>query len=125
MLIDKFLWYFEVIIKFKEIFSNRKQRKRSHGSKGGSNQSSSHNLMQMFPPTTPKEDQSDQESDSTAEPQSEPEDFDDQRSVSVVSSVGIHDLEGHEADTKDIPTMEVSEIANTLFGMLWINDLTL
>ena len=51
--------------------------------------------MQMFPPTTPKEDQSDQESDSTAEPQSEPEDFDDQRSVSVVSSVGIHDLEGH------------------------------
>lgn len=81
--------------------------------------------MQMFPPTTPKEDQSDQESDTTAEPQSEPEDFDDQRSVSVVSSVGIHDLEGHEADTKDIPTVEVSEIANTPFGMLWINDLTL
>ena len=81
--------------------------------------------MQMFPPTTPKEDQSDQESDTTAEPQSEPEDFDDQRSVSVVSSVGIQDLEGHEADTKDIPTMEVSETADTPFGMLWINDLTL
>lgn len=70
--------------------------------------------MQMFPPTTPKEDQSDQESDSTAEPLSEPEDFDDQRSVSV----GIHDLEGHEAVTKDIPTVEVSETADTPFGML-------
>ena len=81
--------------------------------------------MQMFPPTTPKEDQSDQESDTTAEPQSEPEDFDDQRSVSVVSSVGIHDLEGHEAVAKDIPTVEVSETADTPFGMLWINDLTL
>ena len=79
----------------------------------------------MFPPTTPKEDQSDQESDTTAEPQSEPEDFDDQRSVSVVSSVGIHDLEGHEAVTKDVPTVEVSETAETPFGMLWINDLTL
>ena len=77
--------------------------------------------MQMFPPTTPKEDQSDQESDTTAEPQSEPEDFDDQRSVSVVSSVGIHDLEGHEPVTKDTP----SETADTPFGMLWINDLTL
>lgn len=81
--------------------------------------------MQMFPPTTPKEDQFDQESDTTAEPQSEPEDFDDQRSVSVVSSVGIYDLEGHEAVTKDIPTVEVSETADTPFGMLWINDLTL
>lgn len=100
----------------KSLSQKRKQRKRSHGSKGGSNQSSSHDLMQMFPPTTPKEDQSDQESDTTAEPQSEPEDFDDQRSVSVVSSVGIHDLEGHEAVTKDIPTVEVSETADTPFG---------
>lgn len=100
----------------KSLSQKRKQRKRSHGSKGGSNQSSSHNLMQMFPPTTPKEDQSDQESDTTAEPQSEPEDFDDQRSVSVVSSVGIHDLEGHEAVTKDVPTVEVSETADTPFG---------
>ena len=75
--------------------------------------------MQMFPPTTSQEGQSDQESDTTAEPESEPEDFDDQRSVSVVSSVGINELEALEADAKDVvPAVEVSEIVDMPFGML-------
>ncbi|XP_022795449.1 uncharacterized protein LOC111334030 [Stylophora pistillata] len=104
------------VVREKSLSQKRKQRKRSHGSKGGSNQSSFHNLMQMFPPTTSQEGQSDQESDTTAEPESEPEDFDDQRSVSVVSSVGINELEALEADAKDVvPAVEVSEIVDMPF----------
>ena len=99
---------------------HRKQRKRSYGSKGGSNQSSSNNLMQLLPPTSPQDHQSDQESDTTAEPQSEPEDFDDQKSDSIVSSLGIHEHElvASESGAKDVQTVEVSESDETPTGTI-------
>ena len=100
-------------------FVYRKQRKRSDGSKGGSNKTSSNNnLMPLLPPTSPQDDQSDHESDTTAEPQSEPEDFDDQRSDSIASSVGIHEFETGESNVKGhVPVVEVSESDGTPNGI--------
>lgn len=75
----------------------------------------------MLPPTSPQDDQTDHESDTTAEPQSEPEDFDDQRSDSIASSVVIHEFETGESDVKGhVPVVEVSESDGTPNGTWYI-----
>jgi len=103
---------------YHSFFGYRKQRKRSDGSKGGSNKSSSNNLMPLFPSTSPHNDQSDHESDTTAEPQSEPEDFDDRKSDSIASSEAIHEFELGESDVKGrVPVVEVSESDGTPNGI--------
>jgi len=74
--------------------------------------------MPLFPPTSPHNDQSDHESDTTAEPHSEPEDFDDRRSDSIASSEAIHEFEPGEPDFKGhVPVVEVSESDGTSNGM--------
>ncbi|CAH3196062.1 unnamed protein product [Porites evermanni] len=87
---------------------NRKQRKRSDGSKPSGDNLGSNKMIELFPPTSPRDRHSDQESVTTAEPQSEPEDFDDHRSESIVSSVGVHEADGTEHDTRSVPTLEVT-----------------
>ena len=75
--------------------------------------------MPLLPPTSPQGDQSDQESDTTAEPQSEPEDFDDRRSDSIASSVAIHEFEAGESEVKGcVPVVAVSESDATPNGIL-------
>lgn len=68
----------------------------------------SNNMIELFPPTSPQDRHSDQESVTTAEPQSEPEDFDDRRSESIVSSAGVPEADGTERDTWSVPTLEVT-----------------
>lgn len=87
---------------------DRKQRKRSDGSKPSGDNLGSNKMIELFPPTSPRDRHSDQESVTTAEPQSEPEDFDDHRSESIVSSVGVHEADGTEHDTRSVPTLEVT-----------------
>ena len=65
-------------------------------------------MIELFPPTSPQDRHSDQESVTTAEPHSEPEDFDDHRSESIVSSIGVHEADGTEHDTRSVPTLEVT-----------------
>lgn len=90
----------------------RKERKRSDGSKGSGDKTTkvgTNNVLELLPPTTPHDHHSDQESVTTAEPQSEPEDIDDdQRSESIVSSVGVHESEETESEAKSVPTFEVT-----------------
>ncbi|KAJ7376449.1 HEAT repeat containing 9 [Desmophyllum pertusum] len=98
------------LLRDKNMSQKSKQRKRSDGSKGDSTKSSSNNLIQLLPTSPQDHHDSDQESDTTAEPQSEPEDFDDRRSDSIASSVGIHELEISESNAKGhVPTVEVAE----------------
>ena len=97
----------------------RKQRKRSDGSKGSGDKtgkSGSNNLIDLLPPKSPRDRHSDQDSVTTVEPQSEPEDFDDQRSESIVSSVGAHESEENESDAKSVPTVEVTTPSETNGG---------
>ena len=90
----------------------RKQRKSSDGSKGSGDKtgikSESNTLIELLPPASPRDHHSDQESVTTVDPQSEPEDFDDQHSESILSSVGGHELEETGADAKSIPEVEVT-----------------
>lgn len=66
-------------------------------------------MIELFPPTGPRDRHSDQESVTTAEPQSEPEDFDDHRSESIVSSIGVHEADGTEPEpARSVPTLEVT-----------------
>lgn len=100
-------------LKIKEFIAfYRRQRKRSDGSKGSGDKngikSESNTLIELLPPASPRDHHSDQESVTTVEPQSEPEDFDDQHSESILSSVGGHDLEETGADAKSIPAAEVT-----------------
>ena len=87
---------------------NRKQRKKSDGSKPSGDNLGSNKMIELFPPTSPRDRHSDQESVTTAEPQSEPEDFDDHRSESIVSSIGVHEADGTERDARSVPTLEVT-----------------
>ena len=87
---------------------DRKQRKRSDGSKPSGDNLGSDRMIELFPPTSPRDRHSDQESVTTAEPQSEPEDFDDHRSESIVSSIGVHEADGTERDARSVPTLEVT-----------------
>ena len=91
----------------------RKQRKRSDGSKGSGDKtglkSESDTLIDLLLPASPHDHHYDQESITTVEPQSEPDDFDDQRSESILSSVGqVHELEERGSDAKRIPVVEVT-----------------
>lgn len=72
--------------------------------------------MQLLPLTSPQDRQSDQESDTTAEPQSEQEDFDDQRSDSIASSVAIRELETRGSEAREV--VEVSKSDGTPNGKL-------
>lgn len=87
---------------------DRKQRKKSDGSKPSGDNLGSNKMIELFPPTSPRDRHSDQESVTTAEPQSEPEDFDDHRSESILSSIGVHEADGTERDTRSVPTLEVT-----------------
>ena len=87
---------------------DRKRRKRSDGSKPSSDKLGSDRMIELFPPTSPRDGHSDQESVTTAEPQSEAEDFDDHRSESIVSSIGVHEADGTERDARSVPTLEVT-----------------
>lgn len=87
---------------------DRKQRKRSDASKPSGDNLGSDRMIELFPPTSPQDRHSDQESVTTAEPQSEPEDFDDHRSESIVSSIGVHEADGTERDARSVPTLEVT-----------------
>jgi len=71
--------------------------------------------MPLLPPASPQDDQSDHQSDTTVEPLSEPEDFDDRRSDSIASSVAIQEF---ESDVKGrVPVVEVSESDGTPYGI--------
>ena len=87
---------------------DRKQRKRSDASKPSGDNLGSDRMIELFPPTSPQDRHSNQESVTTAEPQSEPEDFDDHRSESIVSSIGVHEADGTECDARSVPTLEVT-----------------
>lgn len=98
------------------ISGKKKQGKRSDGSKGSgdkSGKSGLNNLTDLLPPASARDHHSDQESVTTAEPRSEPEDFDDHRSESILSSVGVHEQEKTESDVGSVPTLEVTTPAES------------
>lgn len=96
----------------------RKQRKRLDGSKGSGDatvmKSESSTVVDLLPPTSPGGHHSDQESVTTFEPLSEPEEFDDHHSESILSSVGVQELDeaGYDYGSSSTEVTSPSEVIN-------------
>ena len=86
---------------------NRKQRRRSDNLTRGVWKNSDPNNLGRVPPGL-QVHQSDEESDTTAEPYSDPEDYDEQRSDSILSSVDAPDVEAAVPGMKTTPDVKVS-----------------
>lgn len=71
-------------------------------------------MVDLLPPTSPGDHHSDQESVTTFEPLSDPEEFDDHHSESILSSVGVQELDeaGYDYGSSSTEVTSPSEVIN-------------